>query len=99
VKPLEDYTEEELRAEISKRKKLAKIQIEKKKALLLKLFAKHFEENVGKPYASSTYSIKEVHANAKQGSKFIIEIDHYGVENYYGKEIADLVKEILGGAK
>lgn len=65
------------------------------KAELLIKFGEHFKKNVGKGMASSHFDLFEKEGGAENGSLIGIRINHYGIENYYGKEIADLYKEIM----
>ena len=67
------------------------------KATLLIKLGEHFMNEVieDRNMANSTYGIRKSSGGEEQGSMIHIDIFHYGIENYYGKEIADLIKEIM----
>lgn len=64
---------------------------------LLRLLADHFEENKDRDMANSKYDIIFRPApNCEQMSYIDLRIPHYGVTNYYGKEIADAIYQATG---
>ena len=81
--------------EIVKLRKVREIKLNEMKAELLGLFAEHFKKNASNTWQrSSDFQMREINCGVEQGSYINIEISHYGIENYYGKEIADLYKRI-----
>jgi|LGOV01.1.fsa_nt_gb hypothetical protein len=94
---IREYSEIELKDELQRRKEIFRIDKDTLKVELLKEFVIHFEKEKGKGkgLASSSFNVREVHGGVEQGSYIYLEIFHYGIENYYGAKIKDLLNLII----
>lgn len=70
----------------------------KLKIELLRKLADHFEKELDKrrDMASSSFRVRGTNRPncTENGSDIIIDVFHYGIENYYGKEIKDLFNKV-----